>query len=297
MSAHDPGVAAGTTSKKLPETAGTPRIRMDKLSLRAGSVVAIIVIWIVCAWLVAQNFNRPASVLPYPWEVLSDLRGLAVFVGPGADLTLENAVGVIVDNSLDSAVRLGLGVMIGAMLGVGTGLLLGMSRIASMTLQIPLLLIRTIPLFALIPLFLTWFGGSDTGIVAYIAFGVFSMLLVSTVAAIENVPPVILDFARALGASRWRVYRTVVVPAIIPEVAGGLRVVVGIAWAILIGGELLGAQSGLGRILSLAEQFSYTGRMMLIVAIIMIYTISVDYFVMLLSNYLTRWAPDDSRSH
>jgi sulfonate transport system permease protein len=113
-------------------------------------------------------------------------------------------------------------------------------------------------------------------------------------AAIENVSPTIQNFARTLGASRLRVYRTVVLPAIVPEVAGGIRVVIGIAWALLIGGELLGAQSGLGRILSLAAQFADTGRMIVIVALVILYTVLIDAVARRIVGRLTRWAPGDA---
>ncbi len=258
---------------------------------RVASVVAAFALWIIAAWYVEQSFRRPESVLPYPWQVVAGIPRMAVFAGPGTAETWGNAFAVLLSNSLDSALRLAAGLVIGALAGIGTGLLLGASRTARQLFELPLLLIRTIPLFALIPLFLAWFGGSSTGVVVYIAFGVFSMLLINTIAAIENVSPTVQNFARTLGASRARVYRTVIVPAIVPEIAGGIRVVIGIAWALLIGGELLGAQSGLGRILALAAQFSDTGRMIVIVALVAIYTIALDHIVKRVVAHLTRWSP------
>ena len=258
---------------------------------RIYAVVAMFAIWIFSSWIVTLTFSRPQIVLPYPWQVLAGIKGLGVYKGPGAELTYRNAIEVLLFHSFDSGVRLAAGLAIGGALGLATGLLLGMSQYLQKMFQTPLLLIRAIPLFSLIPLFLTWFGGTNTGVVSYIAFGVFSMLLVNTIAAVRNVPPLIQNFARTLGASRWHVYRTVVFPAIVPEITGGIRVIVGIAWAILIGAELLAAPSGVGRILTLSEQYSATDRMILIVMLIMIYTLIVDYFVVRATRYLNRWSP------
>ena len=265
--------------------------RRPEAKYRIFAVLAVMGIWIFSSWVVSLTFSRPQIVLPYPWQVLAGIKGLGVYKGPGAELTYWNAIEIVLIHSFDSAVRLAAGLLIGGGLGLATGLLLGMSQYLQKMFQVPLLLIRAIPLFALIPLFLTWFGGTNTGVVSYIAFGVFSMLLVNTIAAVKNVQPLIQDFARTLGASRWHVYRTVVLPAIVPEISGGIRVIVGIAWAILIGAELLAAPSGVGRILTLSEQYSATDRMILIVLLIMIYTLIVDYFVVRTVRYLNRWSP------
>jgi ABC-type nitrate/sulfonate/bicarbonate transport system permease component len=83
---------------------------------------------------------------------------------------------------------------------------------------------------ALISLFLVWFGGAPIGIYLYIIFSIAMMMVVATVNAIQNVHPIYIQFAQTLGASRGKVFRTVVLPAIMPELFGGIRVAVGIAW-------------------------------------------------------------------
>lgn len=273
-----------SASSRLPQWA-------SRLAIRVSSVLACFFLWSGAAWIVAQCFRRPDVILPYPWDVVAAFPRLSVFLGPGTEQTTWNALIALLTNSLDSALRLLLGLLIGGIVGIGTGLLFGLSRHVRHLFRLPLLMLRTIPLFALIPLFLAWFGGSELGIVVYIAFGVFSMLLINTLSAIEHVPPVIQNLARTLGASRLHVYRTVVIPAITPEIVGGIRVVVGIAWALLIGGELLGAQSGVGRILSLSEQYSDTSRMIIIVFSIVTYAILIDYLVRFISFRITSWSP------
>jgi ABC-type nitrate/sulfonate/bicarbonate transport system permease component len=261
------------------------------LALKVASVLLLFAAWVIGSLALGEGAGDSGRLMPAPWDVVSDFNQLSVLEGPGAETTFGNAVQVLVENTLISARRLLLGLVIGGAAGIGVGLLFGWSARIRALAEGPLLLVRTIPLLALIPLFLTWFGGTDTGIVSFIAFAVFSMLLINTVEAIRNVPPVTKAYARTLGASELTVYRTVVIPAIVPELTGGIRVVIGLSWAILLAGEFLGAQSGIGRILILAEQYGDTSRMLLIVLLIMACTFLLDRGFARLSRSVTRWVP------
>ena len=254
-------------------------------------VVALIAAWWLAALSLADESGKSSVLLPSPLDVLEAVPRLSVFAGPGAPLTYGNAFKVIVDNTLSSATTLIGGVALGGFLGVGLGLALGWSTPLRRMFEAPFLTIRVIPLFALLPLFLSWFGGARIGSVSFVAFAVFSMLFVNTIEAIRNVDPVARAFAQTLGASRFRVYRTVVVPAIIPELVGGMRVVLGLAWAILLAAEFLAAQSGIGRIMILAQQYFDLSRMMLIVLLIMLYTFVLDRLVAFAAAHATRWVP------
>ena len=145
--------------------------------------------------------------------------------------------------------------------------------------EAPFPILRVMPLFALLPMFLSWFGCAHAGSIAFVAFAVFSMLFINTIEAIRNVDPIARVLAQTPGASRARVYRTVVVPAVVPELVGGMRVVLGLAWAILLAAEFLAAQSGIGRI------------MILIMLLIMLYTFVIDRLVAMTAAYATRWVP------
>jgi len=255
------------------------------------SVAIGLLAWTFAATWAEGNIRRAEVLLPSPIAVIRSIPGLAVFRGSGAQLSYPNALIAIWENTYASAIRLLGGLAIGTALGLGTGLLLGYSRKVRLAAQSPLLLLRTVPLLALIPLFLTWFGGAESGVFAFIAFAVFSMLLVNTLEAVRNTGRDIQLFARTLGASRFRVYRTVVMPAIVPELVGGMRAVLGIAWAILLAAEFLVAQRGIGHVLILANRFSYTDRMVLIVLLIMLYTYALDRLVTKVSARATRWVP------
>jgi sulfonate transport system permease protein len=254
-------------------------------------LLALFTAWWLGAASLSNDSSGAPSLLPSPYDVITAIPRLSVFAGPGTEQTYANALWVIASNTWESATTLMVGLAIGGAFGVGFGLALGWSSKLRMVFEAPLLVVRVIPLLALLPLFLSWFGGTRSGSIAFVAFAVFSMLFVNTLEAIRNVSPLVQTYARTLGASMFRVYRTVVVPAIVPELIGGLRVVLGLAWAILLAAEFLASQSGIGHILILAQQYFDVSRMVLIVILIMVYSFALDRIVVHVGRRFSRWVP------
>jgi sulfonate transport system permease protein len=269
----------------------------QKWLYRLAGIVALAVIWYLAALIVQRGNSRGATILPSPIEVFaSDIPGLAVFAEGSTKSDWGQAAIVVLQQSTISLLRLLGGTSLGVAAGVGVGMLLGYSAIVRSLTEPVLNFVRTIPILALIPLFLAWFGGSEIGNIVYIAFAVFSMVIINTIEAIRHVPPVYFQYAHTLGAGRLRAYRTVVLPAMLPELVGGIRVVIGFSWAILLAAEYLASQSGLGRILIMAEKWLYTGRMIVVIILIIAYSLLLNWLFIMLAGYLTRWVPRISDS-
>jgi sulfonate transport system permease protein len=96
-------------------------------------------------------------------------------------------------------------------------------------------------------------------------------MFIGTINAVRNVPKVYFDRAATVAASRTTVFRHVVLPAIFPEIRASFLLSFGLSWSLVVGGELLGAQSGLGVIVTYALQFAYTGRVLIIAFLFVIY--------------------------
>ena len=201
------------------------------------------------------------------------------------------ALAVLFENALVTIRRLVIGLVVGIGLGIGVGLLVGMSRWARDVVLPPVLLLRTIPILALIPLFMFWFGAREAGILIFVSFAVFSMMIVNTLEAIRNVPPIYQDYARCMGATRRQIYRTVIVPAILPSLNGGIRVILGLSFAIVLAGELLATDSGLGWLMILSERFFMIGRIVVIVVIFVILSLILNGLYLAASRYVNRWVP------
>ncbi|TAN09906.1 MAG: ABC transporter permease [Burkholderiaceae bacterium] len=128
-----------------------------------------------------------------------------------------------------------------------------------------LTVINAMPRFALVPLFLLWFG---LGIGSKIAMGTslsFFIVLASTVAGMRGVPPDFLTLSRSLGATPMQLFFKVTLPSAVPVIFSGLRL--GLIFAMLgvVGAEIIAAEHGLGQQLAfLQSTFNMNGVMALL---------------------------------
>jgi len=157
-------------------------------------------------------------------------------------------------------------------------------------------LIVLIPLAALVlksaTLGLTGFWEVVTGprTLAALRLSFLTSLFAATVNAVANVAPVYIDNARTFGAGRFFLYRTVILPAILPEMHSAVLLALGAAWAAVLGAEFLGAQSGLGYIIVYSQAFGFLDRMFLIALLVVLYA-SVSYWLAnRLFQRLNRWS-------
>lgn len=240
------------------------------------------------------------SVPGWPWIFEHALPGIANYGGNGGGLTAAQggsrgnyagAIETIISNSAVTWIRLLVGYAVGVVVGVGGAVLLAWSRVIRVLVALPAHMLRTLPILAMIPLVQIWFGVSFIGMVAFVAYGIGVILFAGTVNAIRNVPVRYTDNASSLGASRGRIYRSVVLPAIFPELRSAIVLSLALAWSIVVGAEFLGAQSGLGYIEVQAYQFALLGRMSVIALCFLLYA-AITYWVFnRATRPLVRWMP------
>lgn len=173
--------------------------------------------------------------------------------------------------SLVTFFRVLSGVLIGVSAGVALGLLVSQSPLVGRLVAPSIHIIRMTPFLAMIPLFNLWFGASTFGIILFVAYGVAVIMFIGTMTAVGNVPQVYFDRALTVGANKLAIYRLVLLPAIVPQLRASLLLSLGLAWSLVVAGELLGAQEGLGVIVTYALQFAYTGRVMIIAFMFVLY--------------------------
>jgi ABC-type nitrate/sulfonate/bicarbonate transport system permease component len=213
--------------------------------------------------------------LPSPWEVA------AVLVEHRSRL-LEGAAYTFGRGSL--------GFIIGSSLGVVVAVIMGWNRYVR-AFAAPLIYTgRTIPVLALIPLFILWFGTGEKSIVPFIALGCFFVVFVVAFEAIATVPQTYMWAAATLGSEPAAIYRRVVMPAITPSIVGGLRVAVTLAFPLALAAEFLGAQQGLGFYVIKATQLLQVADMIAGVLAISVLAIVGDALVRLATRKVTRWS-------
>ena len=189
-----------------------------------------------------------------------------------------------------------LGLALGSVTGLATGIIFGYSPFVRRFFEATLdNLVRPVPLFALIPLFILWFGIGYVPQVGLVALGMFLMFTLVTLEAIRNVPHIYVQASLTTGASRFHVYRTVVIPAIIPHLVGFLRLAVASAWGLDVAAEFLGSRAGLGYILLVRNQYLDPAGMLMIVALFCGMAIIFDQVVRVIAARVTRWSPRTDR--
>jgi sulfonate transport system permease protein len=206
-------------------------------------------------------------------------------VARGGHLSYEASLLAIVSNSADTMVRLYTGLAFGFLVGALLGLAVSWSRWTRRVVELPTHLLRMLPLLAMVPLFQLWFGTYFVGKVAFVAYGVGVIVFAGVVNAVKNVPQIYIDNAQVLGASRPQLYRTIILPAIFPQLRSTILLSLGIAWSAELGAEYLGAQSGLGYIVVYSQQFGYLDRMLFVGLLFVLYA-SLSYAAF---NRGSRW--------
>lgn len=235
----------------------------------------------------------PLLVLAGIWVYLSEVQKVdPLFLPSPGDLVHRFNV---MRPQLPSATFYSLRVILGGFaIGCTSGILVGLGMAFSRTFREAsewiINAIRPVPIFALIPIFLLWFGIGMTSQLLLVAFGCFVILVVSTAEAIKNVPQIYVRAAQTLGASRIRLYRTVIVPAIVPELIGAIRVAAAASFGLDVAAELIGAQNGLGHLMINSQLYLQTDGIVVIIVIFSLLAFLLDRLILAVSGRLTAWS-------
>jgi len=226
------------------------------LFLRIGFILFVLVVWEGLALWV----SKPKLMPDLAFLCVHSLPSLAVFGGvSGEDWNV--AIRVLFSNVLVTLLRIVIGFILGSILGVLTGLCIYYVQSVKHGTSALLAAARSVPLFALIPLFLYWFSGQELGIYLYITFAVATVIATSTYVAVVNIAPQYVHQSRLMGASKIQMFRTVIFPAMQPELAGGLRNTLGLCWAFSLGAEYMAAKSGIGYLLYQSYLYADMGKL------------------------------------
>ena len=189
---------------------------------------------LVAVWALLSSLRLfPESLFPHPWAVA---RGVAQ----------EFQSGRLVNDAIASLFRVGVGFLLAVALGVPSGLALGHSARAREALLPLVNFFRSLSPLAWIPFAILWLGIGDPPAVFLIFMAAFFPVVLSTTAAVANIPSVFFRVARDLGIEGPRLLREVTLPAIAPQVITTLRVTAGLSWLVVVAAEMIAGRDGLG---------------------------------------------------
>jgi NitT/TauT family transport system permease protein len=159
-----------------------------------------------------------------------------------------------------SFLRILIGFLVASALGIPLGIAIGSFRAVQAFFEPIIAAIRYMPASAFIPLLIIWFGIGETEKMAVIWFGVFFPLTLMIADVSANIPKELINIAYTLGASRWQVFRRVLLPASWPGVIDNMRIGLGWAWTYLIVAELVAASTGIGHVILQSSRFLETEK-------------------------------------
>ncbi|HEY0757191.1 MAG TPA: ABC transporter permease [Ktedonobacteraceae bacterium] len=190
-------------------------------------VAALLAIWELA---VSANLTL-AQALPAPAGIVQ---------------ALINNWNIIYDNAIPTLLETVLGLLVATALGLALAVLLDLS-IWSRRAIYPLLIVsQTIPIVALAPLMLIWFGFTITPKVIVVMLYCFFPIAVATADGLASAEPDLLKLLRSMGASRWQILWLVRLPGALPAFFSGLRIAATYSVTGAIAGEFVGAEKGLG---------------------------------------------------
>ena len=218
----------------------------------------------------------PSVILPSPTEVL---RAFPV-------LHFQEA---LVRSAGWSLYRVTMGFVLSGLVAIPLGLLMGTFPPVKHFLSPLVDPLRFLPISALVPLFLVWFGIEETMKIMLLFVGTLVYLLPLVVEAVEGVDDVYLQTATTLGATRWQLVRHVLIPGSLPSIGEALRVMNGIGWTYVILAEVINAPYGLGALINVAGKRSHVDQIFALVLVILLIGVVTDQIIRFVNQRLFFW--------
>jgi len=220
-------------------------------------------------WISALTLPRPSAVLQ-------------------TFIDLYNS-GMLWKHLLPSLTRLAVGATLGAIVGIGVGLLIALFSLIRAGLVPVVAALFPVPKIALLPLFIIWFGIDEGSKYALIAFGTFTPTVVATYGAIDNVDRSLIRMGQSFGLSWLSIVRKIILPGALPGILSGLRISLAIAIILLVAAEMLGAEHGVGAYILEAGSLYDLERLFTGVAILSILGVIISTAIGALEKRLLRW--------
>jgi sulfonate transport system permease protein len=265
-------------SAALPSLTAQPvrrRVTLRAPALRWLSPLLILGLWQLASAtgvLPVKTLEAPTAILGTAWELTTS--------------------GQLSEALLVSLRRALLGLLLGSIVAVIAGTVVGLSRIGDAILDPAMQMIRTLPLFGLVPLFILWFGIGETPKVALVALGVVIPLYLNLVAALRGIDPELHEVAATLRLSRTERIRHVLLPGALPGALVGFRQSLGVAWLALIVAEQINAQAGLGYMINHARDFLRTDIIVVGLLAYAVLGLLTDAIVRAFERRALRWRED-----
>ncbi len=228
------------------------------------------------------------------WEFFVRWRDYPTFILPSPTLIWTKFLAVASDGTLArhtsiTLIEIFIGLAIGLALALSIGYFLGKNQVAERILSPYIVASQSVPIVAIAPLLIIWFGSGLTSKVLVVALITFFPTLVSTIVGVRSVNADLADLMRSLKASRWQTFRLLELPSALPILFGGLKLSVILAVVGAVVGEFVGSDVGLGFLINLSRGVLDTPLMFVAIFALVIIAQFLYLFVTLIEHYSLRW--------
>ena len=234
------------------------------------TVLVLLGIW----HLIVVIFEMPPFILPPPLLVFEKLLANYSLLFDHALITLSEIV-------------------LGLILGVSMGLLFALQMLLFKPVRrwlLPVLIAsQAIPVFALAPVLMLWFGYGMTSKVVMAALIIFFPITTTCFDGLRHTPSGYLDLAQTMGASRWRQLWSIRLPAALPTLASGIRVAVVVAPIGAVVGEWVGSAGGLGYLMLQSNARMQIADMFSALLLLAVFSIALYYLTDFLLKRFIPW--------
>jgi len=242
-----------------------------------GVLVLVSLLVFLLGWQMVTRWGKfPAFILPSPglvwgrfWQVLVD--------------------GSLLRNSLITVGEVLAGLALGASVATALGYVLAKSPVVERLLSPYVVASQSVPIVAIAPLLVIWFGPGLFSKVLICALIVFFPVLVNTIVGLRSVPEDLRDLMRSLQATRWQMFRLLEAPSALPIFLGGLRIGATLAVIGAVVGEFVGADRGLGFMINRARGQYDTALVFVAVLSLVFMALALYGLVVLLERRFLSW--------
>ncbi len=264
-------------SRELQNKAKPASRWLEWLARHNGWLVLATIVLVVALWgLLVAATNVPAFLVPSPTGVWNKFL-----------LTLRD--GTLLSNLLVTLYEVLLGLLIGSVVAMSLGYLLAKSHVMEKILSPYLVASQAVPVVAIAPLLVIWFGSGMFSKVLICSLTVFFPVLVNTMIGFRAVPENLRDLMRSLRATQWQKLRYLEIPAAVPVLFGGLRIGATLSVIGAVVGEFVGSDRGLGFLINVGRG-QYDTALVFVAVFTLILTAVVLYgLAMWAEKRSTRW--------
>ncbi len=229
------------------------------------------------------------------WEVTVRLLGTPAYILPTPSrvaVTLVQQAGLLWRDALVTGSEMLGGLLLGAAAGIAVSLVMAQSRRLEQALGPLLVVAQALPVFAIAPLLVVWFGFGIASKLAMAGLIIFFPVSTSLFEGLRRTDEGLIDLARLNRASRRDTLFLIRLPAALPALASGLRVAAAVAPLGAVVGEWVGSSSGLGLVMLHANARMQTDTVFAGLTILVVFSLALWGAVGALTRRLVFWAPD-----